>query len=371
MRVLEVELFRVKIPFKGSFSHALKERREADAILVAVHGESGKIGWGEIVPREYLTGETISSVFSEFAPSRARELVGFVCDSLDSLREKLLADLSASGRRLATAAGFELALIDLFGRSQQLPAQVFLGVAELGPSLPQGAVIGFEVATAELPKHCMKLRFGGIKHLKVKVGASDDLPRLAAIARAFAGTPLRLDANAAWTAPEAIQRLNEIKSVASSIASIEQPIAAFDFAGLRELREKTGIPVMADESLCSEADARRLIEEKAVDIFNIRIGKCGGFLGSKKLVDLARENKLGCHLGALVGETGVLSAAAEIFGRAVPVFDCLEGKGQNKFLLADDVAEPSADHFGLGIDVDRAKIEKYLISHTKFTGGNT
>lgn len=370
MRVLEVELFRVKIPFKGSFSHALKERREADAVLVAVHGERST-GWGEIVPRDYLTGETIDSVLAEYAPARARAVLGFSCGAMSELRERLFADLSAGGRNLATAGGFELALIDLFTREHHLPAQAVLGEVELRSALPQGAVIGFEVATADLPKHCMKLRFGGIKHLKVKVGAADDVDRLAMIAKAFAGTALRLDANAAWTASEAIEKLSRMKSASLPVASIEQPIAAFDFAGLREIREKTGVRVMADESLCSEADARRLIEEKAVDIFNIRLGKCGGFLGSKKLVDLAREHGLGCHLGALVGETGVLSAAAEIFGRAVPVFDCLEGKGQNKFLLADDIAAPNAEGFGLGVEVDRAKIDTYLVTHTRFSGGNT
>ena len=41
--------------------------------------------------------------------------------------------------------------------------------------------------------------------------------------------------------------------------------------------------------------------------------------------------RAGLHLGALVGETAILSRAGELFGRAVPGFPCLEGKGQNKF----------------------------------------
>jgi L-Ala-D/L-Glu epimerase len=370
MRVDSIELFHVRIPFKGSFKHALKERREADAVLIAVHGASGQTGWGEIVPRDYLTGETLAEVFAEDAPARAKSLLGTNFESFEALKTGLEKQLETAGRRLATLGGFELALIDLFGKEFQIPAHRFLGAAELGPELPAGVVIGFEVDTAALPKHCAMLRMAGKKHLKVKVGLDDDLERLALIQRAFGPThPIRLDANAAWTVPEAIDRLLAMKRFA--IASIEQPIAARDYAGLREIREKTGTPVMADESLCSEEDARRLILEKAADVFNVRVGKCGGLIGSQRIVELARAQGLGCHLGALVGETGILSAAAEIFGRAVPVFDCLEGKGQHKFLLADDVTEPSGNANGLGLNVDRAKVEKYLVTREGISGGST
>lgn len=359
MRVSSVELFHVRIPFKGSFKHALKERREADAVLVAIHDDRGRTGWGEIVPREYLTGETIESVYSDLAPSRARAIFEESFSAFEDVAAHLERSLVGAGRALATNCGFELALIEVFGQ----PAARYLGADVFGPELPAGVVIGFEVATADLPKHCALLRMTGKKHIKVKVGAEDDLDRLAVVAKAFGAMyPLRLDANAAWSTAEAIEKLTAMKR-AATIASIEQPLPARDFAGLRELRETTKIPVMADESLCTLEDGQRLIDERAADIFNIRLGKCGGFLGAKKLVDLAREHRLGCHLGALVGETGILSAAAELFGRAVPVFDCLEGKGQNKFLLAEDVVG------AIGL-VDRARVEKYLVASQNFSGGN-
>jgi L-Ala-D/L-Glu epimerase len=365
---MRVELFQVRLPFKGSFKHALKERSEADAVLVAVHGDSGEVGWGEIVPRDYLTGETIESVFATDAPARARELTSLSFGSFTDINEYLHESLDRFGRKLATVSGFELALIDLFGKERRLPAHRFLGVPELGAELPAGVVIGFEVATADLPKHCAMLRMTGKKHIKVKVGADDDLDRLAAVSKAFGGAnKLRLDANAAWTTSEAIEKLSAMKKF--PIASIEQPIEAHDYAGLREIREKTEIPVMVDESLCTVEDAHRLIAEKAADVFNVRIGKCGGLIGSKRIVEIAYKHGLGCHLGALVGETGILSSAAEIFGRAVPVFDCIEGKGQNKFLLADDITEPSGTTFGLGVRVDRAKVEKYLVTREEFSGG--
>src|SRR4029078_10196874 len=124
---------------------------------------------------------------------------------------------------------------------------------------------------------------------------------------------IRIDANAAWSATEAIATLSKMR--AHKIESVEQPVAANDLAGMRAVREATGFRVMADESLCSMDDARKILESQAADIFNIRLGKCGGLLASRRLVQLAHRENLDCHLGTLVGETGILSHAREIFRR--------------------------------------------------------
>jgi muconate cycloisomerase len=138
---------------------------------------------------------------------------------------------------------------------------------------------------------------------------------------------------------------------------------------MRQVRQSVGLPVMADESLCTFEDGQRLIDSEAADIFNIRLGKCGGFSGAMRLVQLARENKLGCHLGSLVGETGILTSAAEDFGRRVEEFECLEGKGQNKVLLEADIVElvhrnPESNeaHSGLGIQVLEERLKRFSVS---------
>jgi len=121
---------------------------------------------------------------------------------------------------------------------------------------------------------------------------------------------------------------------------------------------------MVDESLCTLDDGRRIIDAGAADIFNIRVGKCGGLLGALRLVELARAAGLGLHLGALVGETAVLSRAAEIFGRVVAGFPCLEGKGQNRFLLQGDIATATEalDAPGLGVALDDEALRRYGVS---------
>jgi muconate cycloisomerase len=360
VRIKAAELFSIRIPFKGSFKHALKERNTAEAILVSLTGESGEVGWGEIVPRPYLTGETLQSVWNE-APVLAGHLSTLSFGSADHLAATLLAELDAAGRKLALWSGFELALLDLYGKEHNLQVGS-LFTDTLGPELPPGAVIGLEVATAQLPRHCAMLRMSGKKHLKVKVGAPDDFVRLTAIARAFPGIPLRLDANSTWSRGQAAAELDKFSVF--PISSVEQPLPANDYEGLRQLRQLTGIPIMADESLCTADDAWRLIDEEAADIFNIRLGKCGGFFGSRRLAEIARGAGIGCHLGALVGETGILSSAAEIFGRIVPGFECLEGKKQNQLLLESDIVDSVPTGPGLGIRADDRKIDNYLVARS-------
>ena len=135
----------------------------------------------------------------------------------------------------------------------------------------------------------------------------------------------------------------------------------------------TKLRVMADESVVTIDDARAIIRAEAADILNVRIGKCGGVLASKQIADEAQRANLELNLGTLVGETGILTRAAEIFGRAVGGFECLDGKGQNISLLAEDVlADPRAaqdaapDAPGLGIEVSRERIIAHALRSTIF-----
>ena len=75
----------------------------------------------------------------------------------------------------------------------------------------------------------------------------------------------------------------------------------------------TGMPIMLDESLCGMVDAEEAIAGGLCDLFNIRLSKCGGFIPSLRLVQVARRHGLGCQLGCQVGETAILSAAGRHF----------------------------------------------------------
>jgi muconate cycloisomerase len=115
---------------------------------------------------------------------------------------------------------------------------------------------------------------------------------------------------------------------------------------MKRVRAESGIPVMADESLVTLDQARRLIELGACDYFNIRLSKNGGIAGSLTIAKLAHEAGIKIQVGAQVGETGILSAAGRTFAAHLPELECAEGSF-GTWLLAEDVTFESVA-FGFG-----------------------
>lgn len=357
MRIASATLHHVQIPLRKSFAHALSDRSGTDAVLVELADEDGTVGWGEILPRAYVTGETVASVWRDQAVRLLGSVLGQTVADQDAALALARGLVSPAESALATACGVELALLDLCGRRLGFSLASCLGEFR-GPELPAGVVIGFETPTETLGRYCAVVRLAGKRHIKVKVGLPDDVARCAAVAQVFgADTPLRIDANAAWTPTETLDKLRALAEVCP-LHSVEQPVAKTDLEGLRYVRQHGGTPVMADESVCALADADALIEADAVDWFNVRLGKHGGVLASAAVCARAQQAGVRVHLGTLVGETGILSRAAEVFGQCQPGLDCLDGKGQNRWLLRHDVLQslpeaPTLAAHGLGVNIDR------------------
>jgi muconate cycloisomerase len=184
-----------------------------------------------------------------------------------------------------------------------------------------------------------------MRGIKVKVGTSDDAARLQAVRQAVGDdVELRADANAAWQPKEAIEQLGRLARF--KLRAIEQPVGAADLAGMKRVRDEGGVPVMADESLVTLDQARRLIELGACDYFNVRLSKCGGLSGSLAVAKLAQEAGIKIQVGAQVGETGILSAAGRTFAAHLPALAFAEGSF-GTWLLAEDVTFENVA-FGLG-----------------------
>lgn len=334
-----IELREIRIPFRFSFKHALAERQEAHALSVALRLSSGHVGYGEVHPRSYLTGETIESAWKDMGEEwwpRLRELslpgeVEGLSQTLNPrdpegmaqarriLQERVFPLLrplyleADRAKKTASYAGIDLAAVDAVARFLGLPGRELFGpsppfvllTAPLG-----GKELGWTKILARL------FRYLGFRHFKVKVLGKDDLSRIRAIRKVVGKErDLRIDANGAWEVDEAVaiaQALHE-----EGICAIEQPIAAplepaaraQHFADLARIQREGKIPVIADESLCTLADAKALLAQKAAAIWNVRLAKIGGFSGMREMVQLARENRIQLHLGVLVGETSLLAAA--------------------------------------------------------------
>lgn len=389
MRIEQIALHHVRIPLRKPVKHASHTRHSTDNLLVNVQLSNGDTGWGEGVPREYVTGETIETSSALLRRSDLRPLQ-MPCTSFEEavrLAEQMsLAPIPGDDRHCqgnAARCALELAILDAYGRHFNRPVSDATRI--LAPKVWQfqnrvqysGVITSARGYKANIAAWAMRLY--GFHHLKVKVGIPgyDDASRLRAIRkRVGQKMDIRVDANEAWSPAEALDRMRELEP--AGISAVEQPLAHEEAGQLPALRSQIKIPIMLDESLCSMTDAERAIREGLCDIFNLRLSKCGGFTPSLRLAVMAREHGLACQLGCQVGETAILSAAGRHFAASVTGLRYLEGSydrrlvkealGKSDITFTRGGWAPALGGGGLGIDVDAGAVERVTIAKEQLLG---
>jgi muconate cycloisomerase len=315
MRITRLEVRRVCIPM-GAFEHAQRARATTDNVVCAITLDDGTVGYGEGVPRDYVTGETYDT-----ARATLGELVFDAPPPIASLADGLayaerfvlraIADQEGVVQNACRAA-VELALLDAFGR--RFGASVGPAVTALCGSRP-GAVCSHSlVLDRKAPRDAERLaalraRYGfTAAKIKVGFGLDEDLENIALVRRAFGPEgELRVDANRAWSFDEAVAVMTRAREL--GVTAVEDPLHGDDPVALRALREQHGVRVILDESIRTLAEARLAIDHGAVDVFNLRVSKNGGLIATTRIAKHAQDRGIGLQVGTQVGETAILSAA--------------------------------------------------------------
>jgi L-alanine-DL-glutamate epimerase-like enolase superfamily enzyme len=267
-----------------------------------------------------------------------------------------------------TKAAVEMALWDLAGKAAGRPVYELLGGKVLDSVATKWSVSGQPPdQAAAIARWALNQ---GFRALKVKVGLDADFERVSAV-RAVIGSDAKLgvDANGGWgdsaTAIAAIERLKPL-----GIAFVEQPVWASDPAEMAAVRRAVGLPIIADESIYTLADAKQLARAGACDVFSIYIGKAGGIGPAKTIADFALANGIACTIGSNlelgVGSAAMIHLALAHRGITPDAFPCdIIGP---LFYEDDILTEPlslTGGHAcptsrpGLGISLDEEKVKKY------------
>lgn len=389
MKPIELTAFQVRIPLRKPIRHASHLRSSTDNVVFRCVLEDGTEGFGEGVPREYVTGETIEGVIDLLRQSDLASQLERVHDFAQAaaLGERLrLAPVPGDERGCqgnAARCAVELALLDAYGKyfGEPLATVTKLLAPDLHHPRPVVRYSGAITSARGLKAHAaaLMMRVYGFRQLKVKVGIAgyDDVKRLRVIrSRVGSRMEIRIDANEAWSATEATQRIRELEPF--RLIAVEQPVPHGDVAALAEVRRQVHTPIMLDESLCSRFDAERAIEQKTCDLFNLRLSKCGGFIPSLRLAQLARQHGLGCQLGCQVGETAILSAAGRHFAQTVPYLVAVEGSydrhlvrealGTEDFTFRWGGKAPALHRPGLGVTIDPRALERVTVRKERLLG---
>jgi muconate cycloisomerase len=386
VKVVELTAYHVRIPLRRTIRHASHSRDSTDNVVVRCILEDGTEGYGEGVPREYVTGETIDLAMDLLAKSECSAQLGDLSSCRDfqhvvAAAERLrLAPVPNDARNCqgnAARCALELALLDAYGKrfGEPLAEVSKLLTPELYEPRPwvrySGAILSANT-WFKLRLAAIRMRVWRFPNVKVKVGipGQDDVYRLKNIRlRLGWKKDLRVDANEAWSRTEAADRIRELQPF--QLSAVEQPVPHVDVDVLQEIRQKVRVPIMLDESLCSQVDAEKALEQGTCDLYNLRLSKCGGFIPTLRLAQFARKHGLGYQLGCQVGESAVLSAAGRQFATSVAHVRYLEGS-YDRHLVRETLAEeditfrwggwaPALDGGGLGIHVDKKALARTMV----------
>jgi len=385
MCISSLTLFKVVVPLKRVVRHASFERSESENLVVRVTLTDGACGYGEGVPRPYVTGETLESTFAALEAHDWAQKLGRPVDFpqvVERMQSLTLPEIESDPRGMAGNAArcaLELAILDAYGRrfrasvGQAVEMATVDGVRRsLEPARVRysAAITAGSVWAEQLS--AWKIRIYGFHQVKIKVGAQgqDDQVRLQRARRILGRRmDIRLDANEAWSAAELIERVQPLRRFDPT--ALEQPVPHAEVDALADLRPRVGIPIMLDESLCGFPDAQAAVARGTADLFNVRLSKCGGILPSLRIIGLAQRSGLGVQLGCHPGETSLLSAAGRHVASRVLGIRYVEGSYDRHILAANLTRHDLTFGYGgrarpvngpgLGVEVDLAALEAMTV----------
>ena len=212
-------------------------------------------------------------------------------------------------------AALETALCDAWARLLGLPLRTLFG-GETGASVRTlESDITIPIAEpARMAENARAWAAQGFTHFKVKVGKDleSDVAALHAIHDVVPAARFRIDANAGFTAEDAIHLVRAIEAKNLIVECYEQPCAPEDLESMAFITAALDIPVIADESVKHLADLERVIAARAADGVNLKLVKSGGPLGCLAIGRAAKERGMPLMIGGMVETRLGMTAAAHV-----------------------------------------------------------
>ncbi|MDR7521309.1 MAG: dipeptide epimerase [Armatimonadota bacterium] len=322
-------------------------------VIVEIATAGGLRGLGEASPLPEFTGETAGSVLFALNQTYLAPLVGRDPTPIGAIMADL--DRALPGNPSAKAA-VDMALHDLVGKLLGVPVATLLGGARR-PSvrLARAVGIGTVAETVAAAERFVAAGFGTIK-MKVGQNPRADVERVRAVRVAVGpDVQIRIDGNQGYDPATAVAVLRKLESC--DLEYIEQPVPAWDHAGMAFVRRATGVRVLADEALHSPQDALTLIRDEAADLFALKFVKTAGLTRAREIAAMADAAGIACvvispfetQIGAAAGLHMALALPAGRHAHELTVFAAQPELARTGIRLERDTLIP-APQPGLGVE---------------------
>jgi len=324
----EVIELRTKHAFHIARQSAPPVRR---SVVVRLRDADGAEGWGEAPATAYYgeTADTVAAVLPLLSDVLATTANGdpFALERIETALEH------AIGRNPAARVAISAALHDLVGKRLGIPVWKLWG---LDPAAAPRSSFTIGIDEPEVMRQKVR-EAAGYPILKIKVGTARDAEILQMIRDEAPEKTLRVDANTGWTAKEAIRRIPMLEEF--GVEFVEQPLPPEDLEGLRLVRKRSRLPIVADESCEVASDVARLAG--AVDGVNIKLAKCGSLREAVRIVHAARAHGMSVMIGCMIESTLGIAAALQL----TPLVDYVDLDGA-ALLASDPFAGPGMESDG-------------------------
>jgi len=267
----QIDCWPVDIALRDPFVVATGSRTVAENLFIRMTLSDGSQGYGEAAPFPEVGGEIRAASLA--AVSRlSRTMLGYPADQFKIIAQRLHEE---APDQPAARCALETALLDAHCHAQQVPMWALWGGTDLREHETDITI------PIETPEKTLTLARGwhakGFRLFKMKVGkdVDGDVRRLEAVHRELPGVAFIGDGNQGFSREQCLAFVRGVARFGGRLLLLEQPLVREDLDGLAAIRRDTGIPVAADESVRSLADARQVVAQQAADYVNIKIMKTG------------------------------------------------------------------------------------------------
>ena len=365
MKIESAETVAYSLPFAAPYVTARGEIREREMVLLRLRSDAGFEGLGEAVPLA-LRGDKPLGEVERQVEDAARRLTGI--DLEPGLEDPLAFAVTTMvelrlARRVspATSAALECAIFDVVAKAADLPVWKLAGAGTAEPIRCNATLAAG--SPDDVARQASEWVGDGYDTVKLKLGAGEDDVRTVEAVREAVGpdVKIRIDANEAWDAQLATDLLKLIEPFGIELA--EQPVGGL--RAMAKVASATAVPLAADESISTEADAHRAVQRRSCRYATAKLSKVGGAGAARQIARViptylssALDGPVGiaaaAHTAQILREDGTDPGLAHglatqrLFAETVASREC-ELRGGNLHL---------PDGPGLGVELDESALER-------------
>ena len=327
----EIELRTIHLPLVRPFRTSFGTQTSREVLMVKVTNENGTVGWAECVAMseplyspEYVIG--CLDFMKRFLIPALRNKTSITAEDVPVVLKPFL------GGQMAKAA-LETAILDAQLKDQGISLAKYLGATKT--KVECGVSVGIANNLDALVEEVKSYVDAGYRRIKLKIEPGWDYEAVKTIRQIYPDIPLQVDANQAYSRSDGklLAKLDEF-----NLLLIEQPLDEHDILGHAMLAKEVKTPICLDESIISLQSAQDALALEATTVINIKPGRVGGYIESKKIHDLCLDKKVPVWCGGML-ETGI-GRAANLALAALPGFTLPGDTSASSRYFKQDVTTP-------------------------------